>query len=156
MADFDCDGDLDVFTAQMHGRPGQRVAVVENVDGKAAKWQPHILSNCGTHNAKVADIDGNGSPDIVGKNYDDDKRPRIWLNPNNPKRSLNQWRGHPKAKRAEKVARTAIARTRYKLALRAGGQDELYDLPHIVVRLTQFFEFLFVSCYRHCCRRKSR
>ena len=111
VADFDCDGDLDVFTAQMHGRPGQRIAVVENVDGRGTKWQAHILSNCGTHNAKVADIDGDGDPDIVGKNYEDDKRPRIWLNPNNPKRSLSQWRGHPKGKHAEKVARTVIART---------------------------------------------
>jgi hypothetical protein len=81
LADFDGDGDLDVFTAEMHGRQQQRVAICENADGKGNIWQVHILSKCGTHNAKVADLNGDGAPDIAGKNYDKDKRPRIWLNP---------------------------------------------------------------------------
>ena len=82
LADFDGDGDLDVFTAEMHGRQQQRVAIYENVDGKGNSWLVHVLSKCGTHNAKVADLNGDGAPDIAGKNYDEDKRPRIWLNPN--------------------------------------------------------------------------
>jgi hypothetical protein len=81
LADFDGDDDLDVFTAEMHGRQQQRVAICENADGKGNIWQVHILSKCGTHNAKVADLNGDGAPDIAGKNYDKDKRPRIWLNP---------------------------------------------------------------------------
>lgn len=82
LADFGGDGDLDVFTAEMHGRQQQRVAIYENVDGKGNSWLVHVLSKCGTHNAKVADLNGDGAPDIAGKNYDEDKRPRIWLNPN--------------------------------------------------------------------------
>ena len=100
LADFDGDGDLDVFTAEMHGREQERVAICENADGKGKSWSVHILSNCGTHNAKVADLNGDGAPDIAGKNYEEDKRPRIWINPNGPfhpaakKTSLNNWRRH--------------------------------------------------------------
>lgn len=81
LADFDADGDLDIFTAQMHKRPGQRVAICENLDGHGRQWHPHILSTVGSHNAKVADLDNDGDIDIAGKNYEGDTRPRIWLNP---------------------------------------------------------------------------
>jgi hypothetical protein len=64
----------------MHGRPGQRVAVFENVEIQTNRWQQHIISSVGSHNAKVGDIDGDGDPDIAGKNYEGDKRPRIWIN----------------------------------------------------------------------------
>lgn len=80
LSDFDGDGDLDIFTAEMHDRQQQRVAICENLDGKGRSWSVHVLSNCGCHNAKVADIDGDGDPDIIGKNYSADKRPRIWIN----------------------------------------------------------------------------
>ncbi|MHC4507865.1 MAG: FG-GAP repeat domain-containing protein [Planctomycetota bacterium] len=100
LADFDGDSDLDVFTAQMHGRQEQRVAICENVDGKGNSWIAHVLSKCGTHNAKVADLNADGAPDIAGKNYEDDNRPRIWINPNGPfnqakkRMSLDNWRRH--------------------------------------------------------------
>lgn len=82
LADFDDDGDLDVFTAEMHDRQDQRVAICENANGQGQTWSIHILSRSGTHNAKVADLNGDGALDIAGKNYDKDKRPRIWINPN--------------------------------------------------------------------------
>lgn len=82
LADFDRDGDLDIFIAQMHDRQSQRVAIVENVDARSNQWQVHVISNAGSHNARVADLDGNGTPDIAGTNFEGDVRPRIWLNPN--------------------------------------------------------------------------
>ena len=100
LADFDGDGDLDVFTAEMHGREQERVAICESADGKGDAWSVHILSRCGCHNAKVADLNGDGAPDIAGKNYEKDKRPRIWINPNGPfhpatkKTSLDNWQRH--------------------------------------------------------------
>jgi len=100
LADFDGDGDLDVFTAEMHGREQERVAICENANGKGDAWSVHILSRCGCHNAKVADLNGDGAPDIAGKNYEKDKRPRIWINPNGPfhratkKTSLGNWQRH--------------------------------------------------------------
>lgn len=82
LADFDGDGDLDIFTAEMQGGDQQRVAIVENQDARANQWQVHILSNAGSHNATVGDLDGDGDPDIAGANDEGDRRPRIWLNPN--------------------------------------------------------------------------
>jgi hypothetical protein len=83
-ADFDGDGDMYVCTAEMHGRAEQRVAICENVDGKGKSWAIHVVSRSGCHNAKVADLNGDGAPDIVGKNYEKDIRPRIWINPHGP------------------------------------------------------------------------
>ncbi len=81
VADFDLDDDLVIFVAQMHKRAGQREAVIENVDSASYKWQPHVISTIGSHNAKIGDLDGDGDVDIVGKNYEEDFRPRLWLNP---------------------------------------------------------------------------
>jgi hypothetical protein len=82
LADFDKDGDLDVFTAQMHHTKEKRVTIVENLDLTHNIWRVHIIDTCGSHKALVCDIDHDGDIDIVGKNYEKDTRPRIWLNPN--------------------------------------------------------------------------
>jgi len=94
LADFDKDGDLDLFTAQMHQRPGQRVAIFENEDAGSNRWKTHILSEVGSHNAKAGDIDGDGDIDIAGKNYQDDCRPRVWLNRSDRVLSLADWERH--------------------------------------------------------------
>jgi hypothetical protein len=96
LADFDGDGDLDIFTAQMHGRASQRVAVLENVEIQTNNWQQHIISSVGSHNAKVGDLDGDGDPDVAGKNYEQDKRPRIWINQIDRKVPLNKRKWRPK------------------------------------------------------------
>jgi len=93
-ADFDRDGDLDILTAEMHNRGQARVAICENADGRGSSWEIHIISKVGTHNAKVADLDGDGDPDIAGKNFADDQRPRIWINEISRRTSLDNWRRH--------------------------------------------------------------
>ena len=94
LADFDRDGDLDVLTAEMHNRGQARVAVCENADGRGAAWRIHVISRVGTHNAKAADLDGDGDIDIAGKNFKDDQRPRVWINEISRKMSLDQWKRH--------------------------------------------------------------
>ncbi|UCD48743.1 MAG: VCBS repeat-containing protein [Phycisphaerales bacterium] len=81
VADFDGDGDLDIFAAQTAKQPEKRVAVIENRDGHGRQWQVHILSTVGSHHAKVGDIDNDGDMDIAGTNDEIDTRPRVWINP---------------------------------------------------------------------------
>ncbi len=94
LADFDKDGDLDFLIAQMHTTQEKRVAIVENIDLTQDVSRVHIIETCGSHKAIVCDVDRDGDLDIVGKNFEKDTRPRIWLNPNKCKLSLNQWRRH--------------------------------------------------------------
>ncbi len=94
VSDFDNDGDLDIYSAEMHWGSSQRVAVFEQ-DGDIDTWIPHIISNVGTHNSHIADFDLDGRMDIVGKNYEGDWRPRIWFNRNpGTVLSLDEWEKH--------------------------------------------------------------
>ena len=78
VADFDKDGDPDVFTGEMHTSPQKLVAVYENL-GKDT-WKQMILSANGTHNGRIGDIDGDGDIDLVGKNYEGPKVLEVWEN----------------------------------------------------------------------------
>jgi hypothetical protein len=77
VADFDLDGDLDVYVDEMEhvdmppSRPNDpRMYVWENLDGKGRAWKKHtVFSGAGGHQAQVADLDGDGDPDIVTKVY---------------------------------------------------------------------------------------
>lgn len=91
IADFDGDGDMDVFTAEMHMSgyikqiPPHKVTIWENVDIKGNQWREHILAVTGSHNARVGDINGDGLPDIVGSNWnnrlkDYPLKAEIWIN----------------------------------------------------------------------------
>lgn len=80
LADFDGNGALDIFVGEMglknHADP--RLMIFRN-DGPGALTPEVISVGIPTHEAKVADMDGDGRPDIVGKGY---SVPRIdlWLN----------------------------------------------------------------------------
>lgn len=72
VADFDLDGDPDVFSCEMEGIPGDRPPrwfIWENVDGKGRQWKEHVIldANLGGHEAVAADIDGDGDWDIISK-----------------------------------------------------------------------------------------
>ncbi len=69
VADFDNDSDLDVFSG---GGPLSKSThewyIWENTDAKAQSWTCHkILTNKRCHEAKAADVDGDGDIDICSK-----------------------------------------------------------------------------------------
>jgi hypothetical protein len=89
VGDIDGDGNLDVFCAEM----GKWTEKAENPDNPAARmwifWgdgkgnftKTEIASGFGNHESKVADLDGDGRLDILGKPYNwDTPRIDVWLN----------------------------------------------------------------------------
>ncbi len=72
VADFDKDGDLDIFSCEMEWVGGARQPrwfIWENVDGKGGKFAEHVIldAKLGGHEAVVADVDGDGDLDICSK-----------------------------------------------------------------------------------------
>lgn len=75
LADLDDDGRLEIFTAEMENKKSDGVlarpkwwALAREADGS---WSRHVLldANLGTHAATVADYDGDGWLEIVGKTW---------------------------------------------------------------------------------------
>ncbi len=69
LADFNGDGRLDIYVGEMglKGWPTPRQIVYRNLGG--GEFAPQVVGHFPTHGAKVADLDGDGKPDIVGKPY---------------------------------------------------------------------------------------
>ncbi len=72
VADFDGDGDVDVFTCEMEGVRGQRAPrwfIWENLDGKGGAFREWVILDAGLggHEAVMADVDGDGDVDLFGK-----------------------------------------------------------------------------------------
>ena len=79
--DFDHDGDYDLLAAEMHQTKGQqRVTVFECLDIAQNSWKETILAETGSHNAKIGDLNNDGLPDVIGKNWGGDLKAEIWLN----------------------------------------------------------------------------
>lgn len=72
VADFDNDGDADVFTCEMEGIAGDkppRWFIWENTDGKGGRFVERVIldANLGGHEAIAADFDNDGDLDLIGK-----------------------------------------------------------------------------------------
>jgi hypothetical protein len=80
ICDMDDDGNLDVVTAEQHTSPQKRVMVYFN-EGNGVEWKQQVVATTGSHNLCIADLDGNGTPDIMGANWTGDYQPiEMWLN----------------------------------------------------------------------------
>lgn len=77
VADFDLDGDMDVYVDEMEhlNVPDGRQATIgmwsfENLDGKGTKWkQSQIVVGLGGHQAQIADLDRDGDMDVITRPY---------------------------------------------------------------------------------------
>ena len=81
IADFDGDGRPDIFVAEMGlGRnPDPRMLIFLNRG--AGRFDEFLVQRgVPTHEAKVADLTGDGRPDIVGKPYDPERHVDVWFN----------------------------------------------------------------------------
>ena len=100
--DFNQDGKLDIFAAEMHTKGQHRVAVFESVDIATNTWAEHVITTTGSHNGKVGDINGDGYPDIAGKNFQGSDvaplRVELWLNQLSDRATKNlavdRWQRH--------------------------------------------------------------
>jgi len=78
--DMDGDGNLDVVTAEQHTSSEKRVMIYFN-KGNGLDWERQVIGNTGSHSLCVADIDGDGTPDIMGANWTGDHQPiEMWQN----------------------------------------------------------------------------
>jgi len=84
VADLDGDGDVDIATAEMHqGEDPDLVLLLLN-EGKGGSWRRVEVARTGSHSMRIADLDGDGFPDLYGANHDSKGAPNgapieIWV-----------------------------------------------------------------------------
>jgi len=87
--DFDCDGDLDVFTAEMEqSADPDEVRIYYNADGKGGAWEKQVIAKSGSHWCQFFDVDGDGDIDIFGANHGitGPTQAELWENTADPRR----------------------------------------------------------------------
>ena len=91
--DFDGDGNMDVFTAEMEqGVDPDEVRIYFN-NGQGTTWTKKILSLKGSHWNQFADVDSDGDIDIFGANHGSSGVPTVelWVNKTDPPIPLNNF-----------------------------------------------------------------
>ena len=83
LVDFNRDGNLDIFCAEMRLNGGNPEAKIDLLlgDGNGNFRTTVVATGYGNHESKIADLDGDGTLDILGKPYNwETPRLDIWLN----------------------------------------------------------------------------
>ena len=86
VCDFNGDGALDVFTAEMNsGQDPDEMRIYYNQDGKGSCWEKSVIGISGSHMNQFFDFDGEGDIDIIGGNHGGNIKPMIelWINNTN-------------------------------------------------------------------------
>jgi hypothetical protein len=85
--DFNCDGILDVFTAEMNSSEDpDEVRIYYNQDVSGNSWEKSVIAVSGSHMNQFFDFDGDGDVDIIGGNHGGNNKPTVelWINNTNP------------------------------------------------------------------------
>ena len=67
--DYEGDGDIDIFSAEMNQGEGKNSVKVYLNDGSHLAWEKKVLSDKGSHSMRVADFDGDFDAEVVGANW---------------------------------------------------------------------------------------
>ena len=96
VGDIDLDGRPDIVTAVMHQGRGPREVKVHLNQDRGASWKKLVVATSGSHNLRLADLDGDGDLDIFGANWSGEHQPvEVWLNQIcSPEGGCPRWRRH--------------------------------------------------------------
>jgi hypothetical protein len=92
--DFNNDGWLDIFTAEMEQSDDPDEVRIYFNNGSGTSWTKEILSLNGSHWNQFADVDSDGDIDIFGANHGSQGQPvvELWINQTNPPKPISNFK----------------------------------------------------------------